>query len=84
MLSSSAYQLLTAQEQSNYDSMQIENAGRAEPSIVAPSASPDGSYAPGSYTIATGMFRSTMKRQQFAGNQRLTIQGNARLSIRNY
>lgn len=44
---------------------------------------PQGSYAPGSYTIATGKFRIAVKRQQFTTTQRLTIQGTARLSIYN-
>lgn len=44
---------------------------------------PEGSYAPGSYTIATGKFRNAVKRQQFTTTQRLTIQGTGRLSIQN-
>lgn len=44
---------------------------------------PEGSYAPGSYTIATGKFRHAVKRQQFTGTQRLTIQGTGRLSLGN-
>lgn len=42
---------------------------------------PEGSYAPGSYTIATGKFRIAVKRQQFTGTQRLTVQGTGRLRI---
>jgi hypothetical protein len=44
---------------------------------------PEGSYAPGSYTIATDKFRHAVKRQQFTGSQRLTLQGTGRLSISN-
>lgn len=44
---------------------------------------PEGSYAPGSYTIATEKFRNAVKRQQFTTTQRLTIQGTGRLSIQN-
>lgn len=44
---------------------------------------PEGSYAPGSYTIATGKFRSAVKRQQFSTTEQLTIQGTGRLSIHN-
>lgn len=44
---------------------------------------PEGSYAPGSYTIATGKFRNAVNHQQFTGTQRLTIQGTGRLSIQN-
>lgn len=45
--------------------------------------SPEGSYAPGSYTIATGKFRNAVKQQQFTTTQRLTIQGTGRLSMQN-
>lgn len=44
---------------------------------------PEGSYAPGSYTIATGKFRSANQRQQFTTTQRLTVQGTGRLSLNN-
>lgn len=44
---------------------------------------PEGSYAPGSYTISTGKFRRASKRQQFTTTQRLTIVGTGRLSIGN-
>lgn len=44
---------------------------------------PEGSYAPGSYTIATGKFRLAAKRQEFTTTQRLTIQGTGRLSLSN-
>jgi hypothetical protein len=44
---------------------------------------PEGSYAPGSYTIATGKFRTAVKRQQWTTTQRLTIQGTGRLSLSN-
>lgn len=44
---------------------------------------PEGSYAPGSYTIATGKFRMAAGEQQFTGAQELTIQGTGRLSLEN-
>ena len=44
---------------------------------------PEGSYAPGSYTVATGKFRMAVKRQQLTTTERITLNGTARLSIRN-
>lgn len=44
---------------------------------------PQGSYAPGSYTIADGKFRIAVKRQQFTTTQRLTIAGTGRLTVVN-
>lgn len=53
----------------------ISSTGGANP--------PEGSYVPGSYTIATGKFRVACKEQQFTTTQRLTIQGTGRLSLHN-
>lgn len=39
-------------------------------------------YAPGSFTVRTGEFRSMVKRLQLTGTQRATLVGTARLSIR--
>lgn len=44
---------------------------------------PQGSYAPGSYTIATGKFRLAVQRQSFTSAQRLTVQGTARMRLLN-
>lgn len=61
---------------------------RADGTFAAPSGGsgadpPEGSYAPGSYTVATGKFRVAARRQEFTTTQRLTIQGTGRLSLYN-
>jgi len=60
---------------------------RADGSFAAAGGSgadpPEGSYAPGSYTCATGKFRHAVNHQQFTTTQRLTIQGTGRLSLSN-
>lgn len=55
----------------------------ASPGGGAGADPPEGSYAPGSYTIATGKFRLAALRQQFTSAQQLAIQGSGRLSLRN-
>jgi hypothetical protein len=44
---------------------------------------PEGSYAPGAYTIATGKFRVAVFEQEFTGTQELAIEGTGALSIMN-
>jgi hypothetical protein len=44
---------------------------------------PEGSYAPGSFTIATGKFRVMAGELQLTGSQELTVQGTGRLSLGN-
>lgn len=55
-------------------------SGSAWTSLADPSGS-QGSYAPGSFTIATGKFYVMTKRLILTGSQRAVVQGTGRLRI---
>lgn len=66
-----------------------EDIGEASPAVGMSSDvihipdPPQGSYAPGSFTIPDGKYGLAVKRLSLTGTQRATLQGTARLSIQN-